>query len=58
MHKIKYTSYRQGAIIEVEIEDSTWEQLEKDYYEIEGLCKRQGIDTLEQYVRAVLMMQR
>lgn len=29
MHKIKYTSYRQGAIVEVEIEDSTWEQLGK-----------------------------
>ena len=58
MHKIKYTSYRQGAIIEVEIEDSTWEQLEKDYHEAEVLYKRRGINTLEQYVRAVLTMQR
>ena len=58
MHKIKYTSYRQGAIIEVEIEDSTWKQLEKDYHEAEVLCKRLGINTLEQYVRAVLTMQR
>ena len=56
MHKIRYTSYRQGAIIEAEIEDSTWEQLEKDYHEVETLCKRRGINTLEQYVRAVLMM--
>jgi hypothetical protein len=58
MHKIRYTSYRQGAIIEVEIEDSTWEQLEKDYHEVEDFCQRHGIETLEQYVRAVLMMQR
>lgn len=58
MHKIKYTSYRQGAIIEVEIEDGTWKQLEKDYHEVEALCKRHGINTLEQYVRAVLMMQK
>lgn len=58
MHKIKYTDYRQGAVIEVEIEDSTWKQLEKDYHEVEALCKRRGINTLEQYVRAVLMMQK
>ena len=58
MHRIRYTSYRQGAIIEVEIEDSTWEQLEKDYHEVEDLCKSRGIDTLEQYVRAVLTMQK
>lgn len=56
MHKIRYTSYRQGAVIEVEIEDSTWKQLEKDYHEVEALYKRRGINTLEQYVRAVLMM--
>lgn len=43
---------------EVEIEDSTWEQLEKDYHGVEALCKRRGINTLEQYVRAVLMMQK
>ena len=35
-----------------------WEQLEKDYHEVEALCKKRGINTLEQYVRAVLMMQR
>lgn len=58
MHKIKYTDYRQGAVIEVEIEDSTWKQLEKDYHEVEALYKRRGINTLEQYVRAVLMMQK
>lgn len=58
MHKIKYTNYRQGAVIEVEIEDSTWKQLEKDYHEVEALYKRRGINTLEQYVRAVLMMQK
>jgi hypothetical protein len=57
MKTIKYTSYRQGAIVEVEIEDSTWEQLEKDYREVEDLCKKHGINTLEQYVKAVLMMQ-
>lgn len=58
MHKIKYTSYRQGAIIEVEIEDSAWEQLEKDYHEVETLCKSRGINTLEQYIRAVLTMRK
>ena len=57
MHKIKYTSYRQGAIIEVEIEDRTWAKLESHYNETKELQESVGINTLEQYVRAVLMLQ-
>ncbi len=57
MHKIKYTDYRQGAIIEAEIDDSTWAKLESHYSETKKLQESVGIDTLEQYVRTVLMMQ-
>lgn len=55
-YTFKYYSYRDGAVCEYKMPSDEYEELAKKYHEHEDLMKRQGIKSVEEYIKTVLAL--
>ena len=55
-YEFKYFSYRDGAMCLYKMPQDEFEEFEKAYEKIKGVCAHQGIKSLQGYIQAVLAL--
>ena len=55
-YEFKYFSYKEGAICLYKMPQAEFEEFKEAYEKIKGVCARQGIESLQGYIQAVLAL--